>query len=344
MAPREPFPADAEFYFKVLKDAGAAAIVAIASPRTVQSWNEARKESVPYRDLMPNVPSAYSSGGDLTMLLVKPGAIDTLHPGTVTIKVPTARREVMRGYNVVGRLPGADARRRNEYVTVAAHLDGAVIENYPVKGDSVYNAADDNASGSVGLLNVAEQLAAAPRAKRSMVFIWDSGEEIGLYGTRAFVGEKVVAPKDIVTHFNLDMIGASRRPGTADSANADVTLPNEVFVTGPRVLSAGMDSLVQRVNRAINPMQLNFRHDDAANEFFYPRTDAGPFLERGVLVVELFTGLHERYHSPQDEVQHLDPAKIQAVSRLLLGLMHTIADADRVPVIDKAMPASVPRY
>jgi Zn-dependent M28 family amino/carboxypeptidase len=263
----------------------------------------------------------------------------------VTIRAQLWDSVLVRGYNVLAKLEGADPQLRNTYVTIAAHLDGAVSTS-AVDGDSIYNAADDNASGSAGILAVAEQLARAPRPRRSIVFIWDSGEEIGLYGTRSFVGRPVVPLKDIVAHFNVDMIGATRAPGRADSASADVAGPNEVYVGGPRVLSASLDSLIRRTNRELLDMQLNSKYDRADHEFFYPRTDAGPFLERGVLSVDLFTGLHARYHRPQDEARHLDPKKIEAVSRTLLGIVWAVAntDAHSVPRIDKEMPTNVPRY
>jgi hypothetical protein len=344
LPPNQPYPSDAEFYPRIATQLGAVAVMVIAAPRQLQNWDAMRKRGSAWQDLRPDVPSAYSSGGDPTVIIIKPGTIDTLQPGTVALDIPIGKQETLRGYNVVARLRGGDARLRDQYVTVAAHLDGAVIAGYAVAGDSIYNAADDNASGSAGILAVAEQLARAPRPKRSVVFIWDSGEEIGLYGTRAFVGRKTIPPKDIVAHFNVDMIGATRRPGSADSAAADVTGPNEVFITGPRVLSASMDTLLQRVNRAYLNLRLDYKLDDANNEFFYPRTDAGPFLERGVMTVEFFTGIHARYHSPQDEAQHVDPHKIAQISRTLLAVLYAVANADTPPRIDKGIPASVPRY
>ena len=83
---------------------------------------------------------------------------------------------------------------------------------------AIYNSADDNASGSAALLAIAEQMVRAPRPKRSIIFIWDSGEEQGLWGTRRFVHQPPVPLAQIVAHVNIDMIGASRRPGAADAA------------------------------------------------------------------------------------------------------------------------------
>jgi hypothetical protein len=94
-------------------------------------------------------------------------------------------------YNVVALVEGSDPVLKDEYITVAAHLDGAVGSR-AVEGDRIYNSADDNASGSAAMLAIAEQMMRAPRPKRSVIFIWDSGEEQGLWGTRRFVHDPPV--------------------------------------------------------------------------------------------------------------------------------------------------------
>ncbi|MEX1181963.1 MAG: M28 family peptidase, partial [Gemmatimonadota bacterium] len=248
-----------------------------------------------------------------------------------------------RPYNVVALVEGSDPELKDEYITIASHLDGAVGRS-ALDGDSIYNAADDNASGSSATLSIAEQLMRGPRPKRSIMFIWDSGEERGLWGTRRFVDEPPVPLEDIVAHMNIDMLGASRAPGSPDSADERVTGPREVYLTGPAVLSAGLDSLLQRVNRSYENLGLNRLRDRADAEAFYPRTDAGPFLERGVLAMSFGTGLHERYHRPTDEAQYLDPAKIAAIARTIYVMLWTLADVAVPPRIDKAMPELVPRY
>jgi Zn-dependent M28 family amino/carboxypeptidase len=184
----------------------------------------------------------------------------------------------------------------------------------------------------------------APRPKRSIIFIWDSGEERGLWGTRHFVNRPPVPLDRIVAHFNIDMIGANRAPGSPDSASAGVTGPNEVFVTGPRVLSEQVDSLLERVNRGYLNMRFNREFDRADHEFFYPRTDAGPYLERGILAIGFFTGIHNRYHAPRDEAQYLDPQKMEAIARTVFATLWMLADADETPRIDRGIPSLVPRY
>jgi len=140
------------------------------------------------------------------------------------------------------------------------------------------------------------------------------------------------------------MIGASRAPGSADSASAEVTGPDEVYLVGPGVLSAGVDSLLERVNSSYLKLRFNRAYDRADNQFFYPRTDAGPFLERGVLTIGFFTGLHNRYHAPRDEARYLDPRKMEVVARTVFVSVWMLADSRERPRIDREIPATVPRY
>jgi hypothetical protein len=345
---------------------GAAGVLYVTQASELVRWDALRGANTVRKELDPAVPSAYAAPG-ITSLLLAPRALETLLEGErvsarelmalddaatfpasfelkqqISIHVPVASRTVHRPYNVVAIVRGSDDRLRNEYITAEAHLDGAVGSR-PVNGDGVYNSADDNASGSAALLAIAEQLMRAPRPKRSVVFIWDSGEEQGLWGTRRFVHQPPVPLRQIAAHVNIDMIGASRRPGSSDERSAGVTELNEVFLIGPGVLSARVDALLERVNADYLKLRFNRAHDRADSEFFYPRTDAGPFLERGILTIGFTTGIHDRYHAPADEAQFLDPVQMHAITRTALASIWMLADADERPAIDHAIPPTVPR-
>jgi Zn-dependent M28 family amino/carboxypeptidase len=318
------------------------------------------------RELEPPVPSAYAAPS-ITSLLLAPPATTALLDGetltaagalrlgdspaypasfqlkkTISVNVPVAAKTVHRPFNVVAMLEGGDPRLKNEAVTMFSHLDGAVGSR-EIAGDAVYNSADDNASGSAALLSIAEQLATAPRPKRTIVFVWDSGEEQGLWGTRWFVHSPPVPLAQVVAHFNVDMIGASRRPGSADSASAGVTEQNEVFLIGPQALSRQASVLLDRVNEDYLKMRFNRTHDKPESEFFYPRTDAGPFLERGILTIGFTTGIHDRYHLPADEARALDPVQVRTIARTVLASVWMTADASERPRIDQPIPRTVPR-
>ncbi len=332
-------------------------------------WDRVRASAagLTARELDPPVPSAYRRP-TLLALEIHAGALDALLQGErvgtaellaaaatqdyapsfalrrqASVHIAFASAATLRPYNVVALLAGADPRLRREAVVLLSHLDGAV-GTAAVRGDSIYNSADDNASGSTAVLGIAAALARAPRPKRSVVFLWDSGEEVGLWGSRHFVTNPPVPLADMVTLINMDMIGRARTPGAANDDETDVTGPGEVYVTGPGVLSTALDSLVTRANAAYLGLRLNRRYDDATQSFFYPRTDAGPFLERGVLTLGYFTGLHGDYHAPGDEPHKLDPRQMEQIARTVFVTTWLLADAVERPAIDRGIPATVPRY
>ena len=345
---------------------GAAGVVFLSPGSGAQTFQQMREQNTTRRELEPSVPSAYAAA-PITSVLVSRAAADALLAGErttaadliargdasdypapfelskrVTLNIPVAETTVLRPYNVVAMIEGSDPVLKNEYVTIASHLDGAVGSR-TVDGDAIYNSADDNASGSAGNLHIAERMAAL-KPKRSLIFIWDSGEERGLWGTRHFVGNPPVPMQNIVAHINIDMIGANRAPGSADADSPDVAGPNEVYLVGPGVLSAQMDTLLDRVNDSYLKMRFNRDQDRPDLQFFYPRTDAGPFLERGVVTINFFTGIHPRYHLPADEAAKLDPGKMETITRTIFASIWAIADLNERPRIDKPLPPSVPRY
>ncbi len=345
---------------------GAAAVVYVGADMASSVPERARTgQSLRRRELEPSVPSAYAAPRVTALMLARDGANALLageaggsdviangqaqdYPASfelskqVTVAIATATSATHHPFNVVAMLEGTDPVLKAEHITVFSHLDGAVGSR-TIDGDAIYNSADDNASGSAGTLSIAEQMAKTP-PKRSIIFVWDSGEEVGLWGTRFFVANPPVPLDRIVAHFNIDMIGANRAPGSADAHEARVTGPNEVFLIGPGVLSARADALLTRVNSEYLKLGFNRQDDRGDSSFFYPRTDAGPFLERGILTIGFNTGIHDRYHQPSDEARHLDTAKVTAIARTVFVSVWMLADAQERPGIDKPMPPNVPRY
>ena len=346
---------------------GAAGVLFITRSADLIRWDELKGQNTVRRELEPVVPSAYAAT-PITSMLLGPSVTTALLEGealsgsaalrlgdqadppasfqlkkAATVRVSSSAPTIYRPYNVVAILDGSDPKLKDEVVTVFAHLDGAVGSR-EIAGDRLYNSADDNASGSAAILAIAEQMAAAPRPKRTVVFVWDSGEEQGLWGTRRFVHAPPVPLDRIVAHFNVDMIGASRRPDSADATSSLVTERNEVFLIGPRTLSTQAMVMLDRVNDGYLKLRFNRQYDTPDSEFFYPRTDAGPFLERGILTVGFTTGIHGRYHLPADEARVLDPVQVHAIARTVLTSVWMVGDAAERPGIDQPMPRTVPKY
>lgn len=352
---------------------GAVAVIQIMRPNMARRWDFFRTAGffLNSTEMHPSVPSAFARQSFPSVML-KPELLETLLGGDgglnvaevladanrgvypasfpldparkATLNVAVSRTSTQRPHNVVARIEGSDPRLRHEAVVIMAHLDGAVGPPSQGSADSIYNAADDNASGSAGILAVAEAMLRAPRPKRSVIFVWDTGEEVGLWGSRYFAANPPLPLRDVIAHFNIDMIGRSKAAGDTSSANEQLAAANEIHVVGPRVLSTEVDSLIHRTNRALTGLQLNHRFDLATHEFFYPRTDAGPMIERGVLIIDFADGTHEDYHAVGDESRKLDLAKMEKVARLIFATAWQLANGSVRPKIDKGIPASVPRY
>jgi Zn-dependent M28 family amino/carboxypeptidase len=243
-----------------------------------------------------------------------------------------------RPFNVVGLLEGSDPQLRDEWISLAAHLDGAVGRGVR-DGDSIYNAADDNGSGSAGNMAIARALVSGPRPKRSILLIWDSGEEVGLWGTRHIAygpwSERLVA------HMSNDMIGRTKAPGSNSPQEENLVGPGEVHITGPKVLSTNMEAILQQSLTQFPYVRADRRYETESASFFYPRTDAGPYLERGIPIVQFFTGLHADYHAQSDEVNKLDPTKMEAVSRQSYVTLWMLADSPEKPKWDLPVPSTL---
>jgi hypothetical protein len=351
-------------YTTVLDEArarGALGILLIPSAANLAAWNTNRARVPTGRDLDPTVGRAYAPY-PLPQVTLSPAAVlrlfegetvqgadvlaaDSLHRYPRSLQLGSAKAikvdfsatvAQVRAFNVVGLVEGSDSKLKNEWITVSTHLDGAVGRAITPSGDSIYNAADDNGTGSAGNLSIARALMTGPRPRRSILLVWDSGEETGLWGSR-FLAYGPLAKK-VVAHFTVDMIGRTKVPGTDIQGQAELSGPGEVFVSGPAVLSTVLDSGLARVSRDYNYIHFDRRFEDPKHEFFYPRTDAAPYIENGIPYVEFFTGLHEDYHRQTDEVSKLDPVKFEAVARTVYVTVWTVADGKDRPRIDKPVP------
>jgi hypothetical protein len=247
--------------------------------------------------------------------------------------------DVIRPFNVVAILEGSDARLRREVISLASHLDGAV-GGRPDGTDSIFNAADDNASGSAGNISVARALMKAPRAKRTIVLIWDSGEETGLWGGRSLAFSPL--GDSIVGHINMDMIGRSNPLGNSEMGENVWSGPDEIHVTGPRVISTHMDSIIARVNREYHYIQFDRQMDTMGGNFFYPRSDASAYGEAGIPYIEFVDGIHMDYHRPSDDAAKLDGRKMEGVVRSVFVTLWMLANDPVTPRQDKPLPPSLP--
>ncbi|CAN5320884.1 hypothetical protein BH24GEM2_BH24GEM2_16040 [soil metagenome] len=231
----------------------------------------------------------------------------------------------IEGQNVVAVFPGRDPARRGEYVALGAHYDGIGVRS-PMAGDSIYNGADDNASGVVALLEVAKRFTALPieqRPARSLLFVWHTAEEGGLHGSAHFTARPTVPLKSIVAYLNLDMVGRNH--------------PDSLHVVGPRRLSTQLGEAVEAVNhRQARPFVLDYTLDAPKHaEGVFCRSDHLNYAKHGIPVVFFTTGQHPDYHRPSDEAGKLNYAKLARITVLAGDLAAELANRPARPVVDK---------
>ena len=220
--------------------------------------------------------------------------------------------------NVVGILPGSDPVLKDTYVVFSAHMDHVGVGQPNAQGDSIYNGADDNASGTSAVLEVAQAFAALPAAqkpKRSIIFLLVSGEEKGLFGSKYFVEHPPVPLDKIVANINIDMIGRNN-PDTV------VAIGQEYSTLGPAV---------QQVAKANPNFKLTVAPDLWPQEQLFFRSDHFNFAARNIPAIFFTTGLHKDYHQPSDEVATIDTDKVSRVARLVFWLGYDIANSPTAP-------------
>lgn len=238
--------------------------------------------------------------------------------------------------NIVAVLEGKDKKLKDEYIAFGAHYDHVGITN-PVKGDSINNGADDDGSGTTGLLAMAEAFAKGPKPKRSLLFVWHCGEEKGLWGSKYFTENPTVPLSSIVTQLNIDMIG--RSIADDDTTNANMSKNNEAFVIGSKMMSTELGALSEKVNKEFLNLTFNYKFDDPNDplRLFY-RSDHYNYAKKGVPIIFYFDGLHEDYHRPSDEVEKIDFNKLCKVTKTVFVTGWTLANLPKRPVIDKPLP------
>jgi hypothetical protein len=212
--------------------------------------------------------------------------------------------------NVVGILRGTDPALRDEYILVDAHYDHVGIGT-PVNGDSIFNGADDDASGTVAVIEIARALAKAP-PKRSVLFIATTGEERGLIGTNYFIANPLVPLAQIVANFEIEMIG---RPDSL------VGGPGKGWLTGYERSTMG-----ESLAKAGIPVVIDPRPEQS----FFTRSDNIAFARMGIVAHTYSSfNLHTDYHRPSDEVDKVDFPHMTALINASIRAVDFLANGPR---------------
>jgi hypothetical protein len=241
--------------------------------------------------------------------------------------------------NVVAVLEGRDPVLKNEYVALGAHYDHIGVGAPDASGDRINNGADDDGSGTVSILTLAEAFAKGARPKRSILFVWHCGEEKGLWGSQYFTNYPTVPLDRVVAQLNIDMIGRSKKPGDTNPANANLTGPDEIYVIGSKMMSTDLGALSERVNREYLKVGFNYKYDDPGDtERLFFRSDHYNYAQKGVPIIFYFDGVHEDYHRPSDSVDKIDFQKMERVARTVFATATELANAPARPRVDKKLP------
>ncbi|OJU08616.1 MAG: peptidase M28 [Alphaproteobacteria bacterium 64-11] len=239
-----------------------------------------------------------------------------------------ARRSQLTSPNLVAKLPGSDPRLAREYVVVSSHLDHLGV-GAPIKGDSIYNGAMDDASGVAAVLDIAHRLATGKRPRRSVLFALFTAEEKGLLGSRYFASHPTVPKRTIVADVNFDM-----------------PLPlwtlKSVYVPGEAESSLGAD-----LRAAAGPMGIAVVPDPMPDRNVFIRADQYSFVHRGIPALFFKFGFAKgspefdiehawranRYHSPSDDLAQPGIHKEDAVKldALVTAVIERVANADGRP-------------
>jgi hypothetical protein len=250
--------------------------------------------------------------------------------------------------NVVAIVEGSDPALKNTYVAFGAHYDHVGYAEGEVVGaegterrarapgritpgtieDRIWNGADDDGSGTVGMMALARAFAEGPRPKRSLLFVWHTGEEAGRYGSLYFADHPTVPIDRIVTQLNIDMIGRNRDNKPSEA--------NSVYLVGSDRISSELHAVSRAANAALPmPLTLDYEFNDPSDgESLYTRSDHYSYAAKGIPVIFFTTGLHPDYHANTDEVSKIEFDKLTRVVQFVYETGARVANLDHAPVHD----------
>ncbi|MFD2246955.1 M28 family peptidase [Pontibacter ruber] len=256
-------------------------------------------------------------------------------PGTFTaakdIKIKTERIATpLPSENVLGFIEGSD--KKDEVVVVSAHYDHVGVDS-TLQGDQIYNGANDDGSGTVAVLELAEAFAQAKKdgfgPRRSVLFLTVTGEEKGLLGSEYYSNNPVFPLANTVADVNIDMIG--RMDFDYEKTNDS----NYIYVIGSDKLSSELHAINEEANKKYVNLKLDYKYNDEndPNRFYY-RSDHYNFAKHNIPIIFYFNGVHADYHKPSDSVDKILFDSAEKVARLAFYTTWELANRDNRIVVD----------
>ncbi|MGN7989065.1 M28 family peptidase [Pedobacter sp. 22226] len=261
-------------------------------------------------------------------------------PASKVLNVPfsasAAKTETaVRCENVLGYLEGSDPVLKKEVLILTGHYDHIGLEIDPNAKDKVNNGADDDGSGTTGVLLMAKAFTDAKKAgkgsKRSILFMTVVGEEKGLWGSEWYSEHPVFPVENTIADLNTDMIGRTGEEylGKPDSANY-------IYSVGSNMLSSDLGKLSEQVNATYTKMKLDYKYDDPKDpEQIYYRSDHYNFAKLGIPIIFYYDGmLQQDYHKPGDEVSKINFPLLSKRAKLTYFTAWELANRPKRPVVD----------
>ncbi len=253
-------------------------------------------------------------------------------PGTnnyfqdIPVSFFAGRRDPQASENVVAFIKGSE--KPEEIVVISAHLDHVGMDDE----GNVFNGADDDGSGTVSILEIAQAFQQAVKdghpPKRSILFLHVTGEEIGLYGSRYYTENPLFPLENTVCNLNIDMIGRID-PDKEDD-------PNYIYLIGSNKLSQELQDVSTEVNDKYTQLELDYKYDDPndPNRFYY-RSDHYNFAKNNVPIIFYFNGVHEDYHKITDTPDKIEYDLMAKRAQLIFYTAWEVANRDKRISIDK---------
>ncbi len=237
------------------------------------------------------------------------------------------RGDIKSSENVLAFIEGSE--KPDEIVVISAHYDHVGVD----KQGNIYNGADDDGSGTVSLLELAEAFVKAKKdglgPKRSILFLHVTGEEKGLYGSRFYTENPVFPLANTVTNLNIDMIGR------IDKKHEEAEKNNYVYLIGSDRLSTELHAISEEANTKYTKLDLDYTYNakDDPNRFYF-RSDHYNFAKHNIPIIFYFNGVHEDYHKPTDTAEKIEYDLMAKRSRLVFYTAWEVANRDERIIVD----------
>lgn len=225
--------------------------------------------------------------------------------------------------NILAYIEGSE--KPNEVIVISAHYD-----HVGTKGGKVYNGADDDGSGTVAVMEIAEAFQEAKKAghgpKRSILFLHVTGEEHGLFGSAWYAENPIFPLANTVADLNIDMIGRDDKDNRGKQY---------VYVIGSEMLSSELKKINEAANKSTVNLELNYKYDDPKDpDRLYYRSDHYNFAKNNIPIAFYFDGIHEDYHQPTDDPEKIDYPLLQKRTQLIFATAWELVNRDERIVVD----------